>query len=185
MVEYLIEKELELLCGNKKKFFDSLKTSGICKWHFMIEIDFSKYRDHIKIKQQGGKRYLFDPIRQKFLVMTPEELVRQLVILHLIEEKNFNRNRIAIEKTLMVNDLVKRCDILVYDREMKPFLLVECKASTVAISQKTFRQIAWYNLPLKVDYLLVTNGLETFCCEMDYTKKSFRFLAEIPEFKGK
>jgi len=151
----------------------------------MIEIDFSKYKNRLKIKRQGRKRYLFDPIRQKFLVLTPEELVRQLVILHLIEEKKCNRNRIAIEKTLKVNQLVKRCDILVYDREMKPFLLVECKAATVAISQKTFRQIAWYNLPLKVDYLLVTNGLETFCCEMDYEGKSFRFLEEIPEFQEK
>jgi hypothetical protein len=115
-------------------------------------------------------------------VLLPEELVRQLVVQYLILEKGYSKNRIALEKALRVNTLEKRCDILIYDLEMKPFLLVECKAPEVKISQEVFRQIAWYNMPLKVPYLMVTNGITTYCCEMDYTLETFRFLPEVPAY---
>lgn len=146
----------------------------------MIEIDLLAKQDDLRVKTEDGKRYLFDPIRKKWLVIQPEELVRQLMILYLIEELHYNKNRINIEMGLQVNDLQKRCDILVYDDHMSPFLLVECKAPDVNINQSTFRQIAAYNLPLKVPYLLVTNGRVNYCCRMDYEKEEFNFVNRIP-----
>lgn len=146
----------------------------------MIEIDLLAKQDDLRVKTEDGKRYLFDPIRKKWLVIQPEELVRQLMILYLIEELHYNKNRINIEMGLQVNDLQRRCDILVYDDHMSPFLLVECKAPDVNITQSTFRQIAAYNLPLKVPYMLVTNGRVNYCCRMDYEKEEFNFVNSIP-----
>lgn len=149
----------------------------------MIKIDFLEYKHLLKTKKEDGKRYLFDPIRKKYLIITPEELVRQLVISYFLIEKSYNKNRIAIEKSLRVNGLLRRWDILVYDKNMNPWLLVECKAPEVKISQATFEQIARYNLTLNVPYLLVTNGLNSFCCEINYDNQSFEFLTEIPSPK--
>ncbi|MBX2876946.1 MAG: type I restriction enzyme HsdR N-terminal domain-containing protein [Saprospiraceae bacterium] len=148
----------------------------------MIDIDLLARQQQLKVKSEEGNRYLFDPIRKKWLVIQPEELVRQLIILYLIEEKQYNKNRINIEMGLQVNELQKRCDILVYDQNMDPFLLVECKAPSVMINQATFRQIANYNLPLKVPYLLVTNGRVSYCCRMDYEEESYEFVKEVPGY---
>lgn len=148
----------------------------------MIEIDLLARQGQLKVKTEDSSRLLFDPIRKKWVVIQPEELVRQLMILYLIEEKQYNKNRINIEMGLQVNALQKRCDILVYDQDMQPFLLVECKAPTVKVSQATFRQIANYNLPLRVPYLLVTNGMVNYCCRMNYEDESFEFVNEIPVF---
>lgn len=145
-----------------------------------IDIDFMVFSEKLKVKKTEDKVFLFDPIRKKYLVKAPEELVRQLVLQYLILEKNYNKNRIRTEKGLKVNDLSKRCDILIYDKKLAPFLLVEVKSPKVKITQQTFEQIARYNLPLRVQYLVVTNGFNTYCCEMDYDKKSFSFLSEIP-----
>lgn len=149
----------------------------------MIPIDFLSYKTQLKLKIEKDRRYIFDPIRQKYLVLFPEELVRQLVLLYLIQEKKYNKNRIKIEKTLQVNQRTKRCDILIYDQAVKPLLLVECKAPQVKITQATFEQIAWYNMPLQVQYLMVTNGVSTYCCAMDYEQQTYHFLAEIPKFE--
>lgn len=148
----------------------------------MIELDLLSFQDQLQIKREEGKRFLFDPIRKKWLVLLPEELVRQLMLCYLIQTKQYNKNRIRVEMGLQVNTLQKRCDILIYDQEMSPFLLVECKAPTVPIDQTTFRQIANYNLPLKVPYLLVTNGLVTYCCRMNYELGDFEFVKVIPTY---
>ena len=148
----------------------------------MINLDLTIWQQNLRLKQEGEKRYLFDPIRKKWLVLQPEEVVRQLMIQYLIEEKAFNKNRIKIEQGLQVNELSKRCDILVYDQEVQPYLLIECKSPKVPITQAVFRQIANYNLPLRVQYLVVTNGPATFCCEMNYEESSFTFLSEIPNY---
>lgn len=150
----------------------------------MIDLDLTLWEDKLRMKREGGVSYLFDPIRCKWLVLQPEEVVRQLMVQYLLAEKNYNRNRIRIEQGLQVNGLVKRCDILIYDREVRPYLLVECKSPKIAISQAAFRQIANYNLPLRVKYLVVTNGPATFCCEMDYETESFNFLMEIPPYRN-
>ena len=146
----------------------------------MIKIDFLQFKDQLKTKKENNKRFLYDPIRKKYLVLLPEELVRQLVVAFLIKKKTYNKNRIAIEKSLMVNGLPKRWDILVYDELTNPWMLIECKAPTVKISQDTFDQIARYNLSLNVPYLLVTNGLQSYCCEIDYQNQTYEFLDEIP-----
>lgn len=148
----------------------------------MISIDFLKYQDKLRRKNQEGLLYIFDPIRRKFLVQTPEEMVRQLVLEFLQQEKGFLKNRMAVERMLTVNEMAKRCDILVFQTDMQPLMLVECKAPQVPISQATFRQIAMYNLPLKVPFLMVTNGRETYCCEMDYNNNGFTFLQEVPHY---
>ena len=105
-----------------------------------------------------------------------------MVLHYLIQEKQYNQHRIRAEKLVVVNDLRKRCDILVYDTEVKPLLLVECKRPKVPITQDVFKQIAWYNMPLQVKYLVVTNGLQTYCCKMDYEKQDYQYLNDIPNF---
>lgn len=135
-----------------------------------------------KLKEEAEKTFIFDAIRKKWLVLTPEEWVRQHMIEYLIQEKKYPKSLIQLEGGLKVNTLQKRSDILIYDSYGKPLLLVECKADTVKITQGVFEQIAAYNTQLQVRYLVVSNGLHHYCCEMDYTSKSYRFLAEIPVF---
>lgn len=147
-----------------------------------LQIDFLQYRQQLKTRRDQDKTWLWGIIRQKYLVLQPEEVVRQLTLLYLLQQKGYNKNRIGVEKGLKVNELSKRCDILVYTPDMRPFLLIECKAPEVPLTQSTFEQIARYNLPLHVDYLLVTNGMHTYCCKMNYQEESFTFLEEVPEW---
>ncbi|MEL7020833.1 MAG: type I restriction enzyme HsdR N-terminal domain-containing protein [Bacteroidota bacterium] len=147
-----------------------------------IDINYLLFQSRLRTKNDAGRRYVFCCIRKKYLVWQPEELVRQLVLAYLIHERQYNIHRIRAEKLVVVNGLRKRCDILVYDMQVQPLLLVECKRPSVAITQQVFRQIATYNMPLHVRYLVVTNGLETYCCEMDYEKRNYRYLSEIPAF---
>ena len=148
----------------------------------MIELNLLQYQASLQTRKEEQVQYLFDPLRKKWLVLQPEEVVRQLVLTYLLETKAYNRNRIAVEKQLIVNKMQKRCDILVYHSDMRPYLLVECKAPQVPINQGVFKQIATYNMALQVDYLMVTNGIKTFCCQMDYEKRDYTFVADIPDF---
>ncbi|MBL7889467.1 MAG: type I restriction enzyme HsdR N-terminal domain-containing protein [Bacteroidia bacterium] len=135
-----------------------------------------------KLKESSGKVQILDELRKKYVVLTPEEWVRQHIVQYLIQEKKYPASLIAIEIGLKYNQLQKRADVLVYDRQGAPFLLVECKAPEVKITQDVFHQIAVYNMTFKVKYLLVTNGMDHFICEMDYTNNSYQFLKEIPVF---
>jgi hypothetical protein len=139
-------------------------------------------REQLQIRQHEAQRQLYDPIRRKWLVMQPEETVRQLLLIFLTREKGYSPNRIGVEKTLSFNGLTRRFDILVYDPAMQPWMLVECKAPGVPISQDTFDQAARYNLPLRVPYLVVSNGRDTYCCKMDYENEGYDFLEGLPEF---
>ncbi len=145
-----------------------------------IPLDFTPYQSDLRLKKENGKTLIFDPIRKKHLVLAPEELVRQLFLQYLIQDRSYSASRIRTEKGIRVHELYKRCDILIYDKTPSPFLLVECKAPAVKITQAAFEQIARYNLPLQVKYLVVTNGIQTYCCVMDYEQEKFRFLPEIP-----
>lgn len=149
-----------------------------------IQLNLLDYQSELKIKKEDGKRYLFDPIRKTYLVLTPEEMVRQLLIQYLLTERNISKNRLALEKALKVNTMTRRWDLLVYTKDMTPWLLVECKAPEVKITQSVFEQISAYNLTLRVPYLLVTNGIETYCCEMDYEGETFKFLEAVPDLIG-
>lgn len=147
-----------------------------------LQLNLLELSDQLRIERRADKPHIWDPLRRKQLVLTPEEMVRQLLIHHLINDCGYNTNRISVEKMLKVNSLTKRCDLLIYDQHFLPWMLVECKAPSVKITDATFRQIAIYNLPLRVPFLLVCNGPEAYCCSMDYERESYHYLAALPSF---
>lgn len=136
-----------------------------------------------RIQSQEGKKQIFDDIRKKFVALTPEEWVRQHFVRFLVGEKEYPASLMAIETGLKMNRNQFRADLLVYDRKGNPLLLVEFKAPSVKITQQTFDQITRYNMTFKVPYLIVSNGMEHFCCVVDLEKQSYQFLKEIPEFE--
>ena len=146
----------------------------------MHDLNLPKY--DFKVKSEGGKKQIFDSVRKQFVVLTPEEWVRQHFIHFLHQEKGFPLSLMGVEFPLQYNGMTKRADIICFQKEGKPMLLVECKSANVSISQKVFDQIARYNFDLRVQFLVVTNGLQHFCCEMNYEENSYRFLQEIPVF---
>ena len=137
---------------------------------------------NFKLKSSENKTLIFDKFRKKYLVLTPEEWVRQHFIHFLVDEKKYPTSLIAIEKQLTINNRKKRTDILVFNNEGNHDIIVECKAPSIKITQDTFDQIARYNLKLKANYLIVTNGLEHFYCKMDFVNENYIFLKEIPDY---
>ena len=148
----------------------------------MLPLNLPNY--DFKMKTEQGIRQIFDPVRKKMVKLDPEEWVRQNLIQFLYQEKKYPISLMAVEKGLTVNGLSKRFDLLCYSNDSKPLLLVECKAPSVKISQSAFDQISVYNLQFKVPFLLVSNGLEHFCCQLDYTNNSYSFLTEIPNYQN-
>jgi len=146
----------------------------------MLSLDLLPYQNQLKVKLEKGVKKIFDPIRKKFYVWQPEELVRQLLVLYLIEKGGYNKNRIHVERGIKVNGQAKRCDIIIYDENVQPYLLIECKAPSIPLNQKVLDQIASYNIVYQVPYLLVSNGIQSYCCAMDYDQKSYAFLETIP-----
>jgi len=138
----------------------------------------------LKLKTDGQKTYIFDPIRKKYLVKTPEEWVRQNFIQFLIHEKKYPASLMAIEMGIDVLNTKKRCDIVMFNTKGKPSVIVECKAPSIKISQVTFDQIARYNLTLKTEFLIVTNGLQHYVCVMDHENKCYNFLKDIPTYSA-
>jgi len=136
-----------------------------------------------KLKEEGDKLYIFDRSRKRYVLLTPEEWVRQNCLHYLHNDKNFPINLLSVERSFKLNNMVLRYDIVAYSKKAKPVLLVECKAPDVRITQQTFDQIAVYNLELKVPYLVVTNGIDLFCCSVDFDNSRFLFLKEIPDYQ--
>lgn len=136
-----------------------------------------------KIKSSENKQLIFDTVRKKYVVLTPEEWVRQNFVQYLINERNYPSSMIAVEKQLSINNLKKRFDILIFNSDGSSKIIVECKAPTIKITQDAFDQIARYNLKLNADYLVVTNGLTHFSCKMDTQNEQYVFLQEIPDYK--
>ena len=134
-----------------------------------------------KLSKSGEKTLIYDEIRKKNVVLTPEEWVRQNFVHFLMNHHGYSRNYIKIEKQLKVNDRIKRFDALVYNKDANPIVLIECKAPEVEISQATFGQIATYNMTLRVPYLIVTNGLNHFICKIDFLTNTYEYLQEIPK----
>lgn len=147
----------------------------------MQQLHFPVYS--FRFKSSENKISIFDEIRKKFVILTPEEWVRQHVIQFLIHEKKYPRSHINVEKELVLNQTKKRYDIVIYNKDGSIFLIVECKAPQIEISQNTFDQIARYNLSLKATYLMVTNGLHHYYCQLDYENEKYQFLEEIPNYK--
>ena len=135
-----------------------------------------------RLKNSENNTHIFDVVRKKFVVLQPEEWVRQHCIQYLIQEKNYPISLINIEKVILINGLKKRYDIVVFNPNGSLALVVECKAPKVKISQTTFDQIARYNLTLKAPYLMVTNGLNHYFCTMNYNNESFEFLETLPDY---
>ncbi|MEI7677330.1 MAG: type I restriction enzyme HsdR N-terminal domain-containing protein [Bacteroidales bacterium] len=137
-----------------------------------------------KIKDVDGKLVIFDDIRKKFIALTPEEWVRQHFVHFLISDKKFTKSLIANEITIKLNGTTKRCDSVVYDKNLLPLIIIEYKAPEIEINQKVFDQISRYNLVFRVPYLIVSNGLSHYCCFVDYVNQSITFLSEIPDYES-
>lgn len=144
----------------------------------MQPLNFSAYT--FRFKNSENKTAIFDEIRKKFVVLTPEEWVRQHVIHFLITEMKYPKSWINVEKVIKINGLTKRYDIVVFNPNGSIFLLVECKAPQITLTQETFNQIARYNLTLNAQYLMVTNGLNHYFCQMDFQNEKYHFLQNLP-----
>ncbi len=136
-----------------------------------------------KIKSEGRNNYIFDRLRKKYVKLTPEEWVRQNFIMFLERERGYPVTRIATEKGMNLRSMEKRADILVYDSYANPLLLAECKAPDVTLNNEVFQQVSAYNLHFKVRYLALTNGMDNYCCRLDYNKGEITFLDDIPYYK--
>ncbi len=148
----------------------------------MQQLNFPSFS--FRFKNSENKVSIFDAIRKKFIILTPEEWVRQHVVQFLMIEKKYPQSLLNVEKVLQVNGLRKRYDIVVYNSDGTIHILIECKAPEVPISQSTFDQIAQYNMTLQSNYLMVTNGLNHYFCQMDNENKKYQFLNELPNYQS-
>ena len=148
----------------------------------MYELNLPKYG--IKIKNDKGHQSIFDVLRRKYVALTPEEWVRQHFVHFLIEHKGYPKALMANEIQLAIGNKKLRCDSMLYDRTLKPRMIIEYKAPTVSITQKVFDQITIYNMLLHVDYLVVSNGIKHYCCRMDYANQKYLFLEDIPDYQN-
>ena len=146
----------------------------------MQKLNFPDYT--FRFKNSENKVAIFDDIRKKFILLTPEEWVRQHVVHFLLTDKKFPISHINVEKVLKINGLTKRYDVIVFRPDGRIFLLVECKAPEVVISQNTFDQIARYNMTMDAMHLMVTNGLNHYFCQIDNEQEKYMFLHDIPEY---
>lgn len=146
----------------------------------MLELNLPHFEK--KITTKGDKLFILDIIRRQHVALTPEEWVRQHFVHFLINHKGYPQSLMANEVQLKLNGMSRRCDTLVYDRSLTPRVIIEYKAPSVNITQKVFDQICRYNMVLQVDFLIVTNGITHYCCQLDYSTRSYRFLHDIPEY---
>lgn len=144
----------------------------------MRNLNFPSFHFRFKIKE--NKRFIFDDIRKKYVILTPEEWVRQHVVQYLVNVKQYPKSYINVEKVVKINEMNKRYDVVVYTPTGSIFLLVECKEPNVKLTQKVFDQIARYNLSLKAQFLMVTNGINHYYCKLDYVNKKYQFLTDLP-----
>ena len=147
----------------------------------MFRLNLPQYE--IKISEKGGKRMIFDFLRRKYVALTPEEWVRQHFVHYLVEHKGYPKGLIGNEIELQIGAKRLRCDTILYNRMARPQMIIEYKAPTIPLQQKVFEQISTYNLLLKVDYLIVSNGIQHYCCKMDYKNQKCLFLEDIPDYE--
>ncbi|MBR3977612.1 MAG: type I restriction enzyme HsdR N-terminal domain-containing protein [Bacteroidaceae bacterium] len=148
----------------------------------MLSLNLPQYET--KISEQDGKRVIFDILRKNYVALTPEEWVRQHFVHYLVNCKSFPAALMANEVQITLNGMKRRCDTVVYDNSLNPIAIIEYKAPSVKITKEVFAQIARYNLTLKVRYLIVSNGLQHYCCRMNNESNSYEFLAEIPQYSA-
>lgn len=138
---------------------------------------------NLRLRQTARGIEIYDQLRQKWIILTPEEWVRQNFTSFLIEHRGFSAGLMANEISISLNGTTKRCDTVVYNRELQPIAIVEYKEPKVTLTQKVFEQIARYNIVLQVKYLIVSNGLKHYCCEVDHLNNRYKFLQEIPVYQ--
>lgn len=136
----------------------------------------------IKVDNRDGRAVVFDVIRRRYVALTPEEWVRQHFVHFLLEHKGYPQALLANEVQVQLNGTKKRCDTVLYRRDLTARMIIEYKAPEIVITQKVFDQITRYNMVLKVDYLIVSNGLQHYCCRIDYEQNSYTFLEDIPMY---
>lgn len=146
----------------------------------MYELNLPKYE--IRLGGTKEKPEIFDFLRRRFVKLTPEEWVRQHFVHWLTEQKGYPKGLLGNEIELRVGEKRLRCDSILYNTNAQPRMIIEYKAPTVPLSQKVFDQIVTYNLLLNVDYLIISNGLQHYCCRMDYEHNSYEFLPDIPDY---
>lgn len=146
-----------------------------------MQLNLPSFAYKIRLNDQG-KKEIFDSFRRKYLVLTPEEWVRQHFLHFLVNEKKFPAMLIAIEKGIIVNGMKKRFDAVAYDLSGQPLVLMEFKSPEIKLSQKVLEQIGRYNIHLNVRYLMISNGIQHFSCELDYLTNNFHFHDHIPMF---
>jgi len=146
----------------------------------MFQLNLPEY--NFRIKKQDEKVLIFDSQRKRYVSLTPEEWVRQHFIRFLIEVKGYPAAYLAVEKQLSLNGMKKRCDVVLYNDHAIPILIIELKAPTVPITQTTFDQVAVYNAKLKVDYFMISNGIEHYCCKVNTVNSRYEYFSEIPDY---
>lgn len=135
-----------------------------------------------KVQKSGDKKAIYDIVRRKYVALTPEEWVRQHLLHYFIYHLAYPKSLLSVETGVVYNQLAKRSDVVVYGRNAEPLMVVECKSFRVALTDKVFEQSAIYNSTLKAPYLLISNGLDHFCCSLNLKTRSYRFLENIPTF---
>jgi hypothetical protein len=146
----------------------------------MMQLNLPTYE--CRLREQNGRQQIFDVLRRRYVALTPEEWVRQHFVHYLIEHKGYPKGLLANEVDLRVGEKHLRCDTVLYDKALHPKIIVEYKAPEIAITQKVFNQITVYNMLLHVDYLIVSNGMQHYCCQMDYEQNRYTFLSDIPNY---
>jgi len=144
----------------------------------MLKIDYPK--PEFRIKTEKGKEFIFDPQRKKWLLLTPEEWVRQNFVQYLIQEKKYPSSLIALEKEIMLGELKKRFDILVYDKNHQPWMMIECKGGEIKLSEDVLQQALRYNISVPVKFIVITNGNVTYGWEKK--DNSLTKMSELPGF---
>lgn len=138
----------------------------------------------LKLVERNNAVYVWDEFRSKSILLTPEEWVRQHFLHFLVDHKGFPKGRISVEHSLVINSLARRCDALVYSDQLNPLVIIECKAPEINLSLKTLEQIAQYNFELRVNYLVLTNGLQTIVAVLDAENKTIHYLKEVPDYNA-
>ena len=141
-------------------------------------------KTELKIITKAGKPHVFDVLRRKYVALTPEEWVRQQFVHYLIGQKGYPAECIGNEVSITLNGTKKRCDTVVYGCNAQPTMIIEYKSPQVEISQQVFEQVSRYNIKLRVRWLIVSNGLQHYCCQIDYESGTYQFVEEIPDFEN-
>ncbi len=149
-----------------------------------IPLKLLDFKSHLKVRDKGPHQEIWDPVRKRYIALTPEELVRQLLIQYLLIEGKAKLNHLSVERQIMVYGQRRRYDLMIHDQWGQPLALIEAKAPEVPLTQKTLDQIARYNMSIDVAWLIISNGIQTYCYQLDREEGSARIHPSIPDFNG-